>query len=100
MDAGRSGPVGREGAPPSVEARQIDAAGRAAGLLASAQRGSTHPYASSRLLPRRRWWHGATGSRRAPATHGDLGSSGLLRSALILVHGAALSFSPFSKVNK
>lgn len=38
MDAGRSGPVGREGAPPSVGARQIDAAGRAAGLLASAQR--------------------------------------------------------------
>lgn len=95
------GPVQSEGREPlrRWEARQIDAAGRAAGLLASAQRSSIHPYAS-RLLPRRRWWHGATGSRRAPATHGDLGSSGLLRSALILVHGAALSSSPFSKVNK
>lgn len=46
----------------------------------------------------------AAGQRAAqfhtPATHGDLGSSGLLRSAPILVHGAALSSSPFSKVNK
>lgn len=97
MDAALSGPVGREGAPPSVGGTSDGCRGQGCrAAAASAQCSSTNPYASSILLPRR--WCNRVGARDPWRSGGFIW---LLRSVLILVHGAASSSSsPFSKVNK
>lgn len=75
----------------------MDAAGRAAAASAQSVQFHTPPLCVFDIASPERWCNQVAAPARDPRRSG---SSGVLRSVLILVHGAVSSSVRFSKVNK